>query len=272
MCLGVKTASQLFTLPLKQALPVSTHNSLHIRYLSSLQAHHQRHIRRLASLVKRGGTEEGGCNNTLVACSVVAQQRNTNTGASPTDDADVMFCATGVNHALHRRFNAGRTLRGILKGCAEQNALGVAAASGHCYSAITDVYLYATTLQQTSSHCRNIDSTKDSNITENPRDDRDTAAPATTTSPPPSSSSSSSLLLSSVKGAVFPCPECWRSLMSVAAMRHDDGETEPLNLFVHVSGEGAAAATAAVRGVSVARESLSLSPLSPIDVTIVLAG
>ncbi|KAH9599139.1 hypothetical protein LSM04_007950 [Trypanosoma melophagium] len=270
MCLGLKTAPQMLTPPLQRVLPASARNSLQMRYLSSLQAHHQRHIRHLALLVERGGREGDDC-NTLVACSVVGQQRNSNTtGASPADGTEVMFCATGVNHALHRRFNSGRTLRGILKGCAEQNALGVAAASGHCYSAITDVYLYATTLQQNSSPCRSIDSTNHKNITKHlEENDSNTATPAT------ACASSSPVLFSSVKGAVFPCPECWRSLISVAAMRHDDGETEPLNLFVHMSGEATAAATTtttALRSVSVAKESLSLCPLSPIDVTIVLAG
>lgn len=51
----------------------------------------------------------------------------------------------GVNYSLHQRANrdSSLSLKGILKGCAEQNALGALAAQGVPFSAVREVYLYA---------------------------------------------------------------------------------------------------------------------------------
>ncbi|KEG11754.1 hypothetical protein DQ04_02311060 [Trypanosoma grayi] len=229
----------------RPAAPLATSSqNLHIQSLSSLMAHHQRQFRRLASLVNGAAT---GDTATLVACSVVAHQHALRTAEAKA--AVPVFCATGVNHALHRRFNAGKTLKGILRGCAEQNALGVAAAGGHRYSAVTDVYLYAS-LSPMCLHKGNANTCGHANN-----------ADAVASSP------ASSAGRTSVRGAVFPCPECWCNLTAVAAMRCEDGETEPMKLFVHAHGEAEA-----VRSVAVARERLARPVQPAIDVTIVLSG
>lgn len=112
---------------------------------------------------------------------------------------------TGVNHALHKHVNAHRaTLRGILKGCAEQNALGAAAASGCAYTNISDVFLLA-------AHLRS-DSVEESN----------TEACNSATQ----------------AAAIFPCPECWRHLCHVARERHQHA-LSPLRLFVCAASPGA---------------------------------
>lgn len=50
----------------------------------------------------------------------------------------------GVNHELHKRVNGGptKTIAGLLKGCAEQNALGAVAAMGLPYSAVAKIIIY----------------------------------------------------------------------------------------------------------------------------------
>ncbi|KAF5225149.1 hypothetical protein ECC02_001694 [Trypanosoma cruzi] len=241
---GFRAASMACAQPC-QAVPLFSPfgENLHMWRFSALALHHQQQFRRLASLVAGGARDD---KKTLVACSVVAHQRPVL--ASPTQVVDVTFCATGVNHALHRQFNAGKTLKGILRGCAEQNALGVAAASGQRYSAITDVYLYALPPQKPCPlHASNNLHSHPGHGTK-PVDETNCVYP-----------------IESLKGTVFPCPECWRNLSTVAEMRHDDGEEGPLNLFVQAQNE-----TSAMWSVSVARRCLMSSPTPAIVVTIVL--
>ncbi|RNF19832.1 uncharacterized protein Tco025E_04071 [Trypanosoma conorhini] len=243
-------ATTLLRVPLAQprhAVPLFAPpgERLHMWRSSALAVHHQHQLRRLASLVAEGAEDDA---KTLVACSVVAHRRSAL--AAPTHVMDAAFCATGVNHALHRQFNAGRTLKGILRGCAEQNALGVAAASGHRYASITDVYLYASPSPAPCPQHGNKDLfSRLGHGIGSPGDAKVLPRPPF------------------VKGAVFPCPECWRNLSTVAEMRQDDGEAGALNLFVHAQNEALA-----VRSVSVARECLRMSPALAIDVTIVLPG
>lgn len=255
MCHGVRAASKMCPQSLRwgplvqprQVLPLvfSSGGKLHMWRLSSLAVHHQRQLQRLASLVG----EEANCGaQTFVACSVVGHQRFASVSSAAV--ADVLFSSTGVNHALHRQLNAGKTLKGILKGCAEQNALGVAAASGHRYSAITDVYLYALSWPPLCEHRGHTDSCGHG-MSEGGSVDGGQGTKTT----------------SSVKGAVFPCPECWQKLSAVATMRREEGEMRPLSLFVHAHNE-----TVAMRSVSVARDYLAVTPTPAMDVTIVLSG
>lgn len=112
-------------------------------------------------------------------------------------DAEEEEVFTGVNHAFHKHVNArGATLKGILKGCAEQNALGAAAASGCAYTDISDVYLLAARIHVEGG-----------------------ATPGTTGCD------------DSQAAAIFPCPECWRHLCHVARERHRHA-LPPLRLFV----------------------------------------
>ncbi|KAG8348578.1 hypothetical protein TRVL_00586 [Trypanosoma vivax] len=200
---------------------------INIRHLSSLRPHHQYRLHHLTQLI-RGAVGVTDSKKTFVACSVIGQQRMAGF-TSPNE-----FCATGVNYALHSHLNEGRTLKGILRGCAEQNALGVAAASGHCYSAITDVYLCAT--------CRKSDACDRPSLLHN-----DSCGGA------------------SVTGAVFPCAECWRNLTDVAAMRCEKGVDGPLNLFVLVNSE-----PAAMQSVASAQKCLLSHPTSAVELTVVL--
>jgi hypothetical protein len=54
----------------------------------------------------------------------------------------------GVNFALHRTINRGATLPGLLRGCAEQNAMGSLAASGVPYAAVRAVVVYGQRVQR----------------------------------------------------------------------------------------------------------------------------
>lgn len=125
---------------------------------------------------------------------------------------------TGVNHAFHKHVNPhGATLRGILKGCAEQNALGAAAASGCPYVDITDVFVLAArvTLANEKHHKSTAEDIKEA-----------TAGSADTLA--------ATAAAAAHAAAIFPCPECWRHLCHVARARHQH-EQPPLRLYVCAS-------------------------------------
>ncbi|KAG5473575.1 hypothetical protein LSCM4_03645 [Leishmania orientalis] len=157
---------------------------------------------------------------------------------------------TGVNHAFHKRVNLpGATLRGILKGCAEQNALGAAAASGCIYADVADVFLLAARSLHT-------------------RFDR-ALEPAKGIDGPASAPCNSCATLGSNAGpsaaqavATFPCPECWRHLCHVARARLQH-ERPPLRLFVY-----AASPVANIQLFTVAQQRAKTME-APMDVCIV---
>lgn len=62
-----------------------------------------------------------------------------------------MFSVFGVNHALHLRRNQGFKLNGILKGCAEQNALGAVAAQGVPFHCVREVLLMGVRVKPSAS-------------------------------------------------------------------------------------------------------------------------
>ncbi|KPI86275.1 hypothetical protein ABL78_4658 [Leptomonas seymouri] len=173
----------------------------------------------------------------LVMCRVVARPFDStqlsDSGATRTldDFSDEHTCAcmggenaeevfTGVNHAFHKHVNPrGATLRGILKGCAEQNALGAAAASGCAYMDITDVFVFAA--------CMGVDELEDGQAGYN-----DAAAQPMR--------SSTSNFGGTHATAIFPCPECWCHLCHVARARHQHALPR-LRLFVCASSPSATA-------------------------------
>ena len=122
-------------------------------------------LRRLAALVRRAQSlsraSSSPCEReaplsgvTFVAC-MVRVWGGPNGGASHTRDADdrsILSSSSslvgivgpeqfvGVNFATHRAMNGNvAPLRGILKGCAEQNALGALAAAGLPYAVVCDM-------------------------------------------------------------------------------------------------------------------------------------
>jgi hypothetical protein len=124
---------------------------------------------------------------------------------------------TGVNHAFHKHVNpGGATLRGILKGCAEQNALGAAAASGCAYADITDVYVLATRVWLHDSKEQRADDVMS-----------------------PGGQRGANGLVMTHDASLFPCPECWRHLCHVARVRHQQ-RRPPLRLFVCASSSSTA--------------------------------
>lgn len=157
---------------------------------------------------------------------------------------------TGVNHAFHKRVNpAGATLRGILKGCAEQNALGAAAASGCIYADIADVFLLAARcLPMTPYHA--LESGKK------------TAAPASAVCGSCATACCDAGPAAAQAVAIFPCPECWNHLCHVARARLQDKRT-PLRLFVY-----AASPAVTVHLFAVAQQRMKMME-APMDVCIV---
>ncbi|KAG5490355.1 hypothetical protein JKF63_00475 [Porcisia hertigi] len=143
--------------------------------------------------------------------------------ASPEEETyatsrDEVF--TGVNHAFHKRVNsAGATLRGILKGCAEQNALGAAAASGCIYADVTDVFLLGARILPATFYRA-------------PKLHNKNSAPASATCSSCGTGCVYSAPVAAQAVAIFPCPECWRHLCHVANARCRQ-ERPPLRLFVY---------------------------------------
>ncbi|KAK7200282.1 hypothetical protein NESM_000080900 [Novymonas esmeraldas] len=151
--------------------------------------------------------------------------------------AEVPF--TGVNHAFHKRVNPrGTTLRGILKGCAEQNALGAAAASGCAYADVTDVFLLSTRAPDAD---RGVSGTMFA---------EKHLGCATGGSAPPAAAPAAAAVPRD--GATFPCPECWRHLCLVARARAERGRP-PLRLFVY-----AASPAATVHLLAVAQQRMAV--------------
>ncbi|KPA80591.1 putative mitochondrial hypothetical protein [Leptomonas pyrrhocoris] len=110
---------------------------------------------------------------------------------------------TGVNHAFHKHVNPhAATLRGILKGCAEQNALGAVAASGCAYTDVTDVFVLAVRAGAQNE------------------------------------GGEDGLFNCDDAAAIFPCAECWRHLCHVARVRHQHALPR-LRLFVSASSPAA---------------------------------
>jgi len=95
--------------------------------LSALPTHRRSIAQGLIQLVEPH-RRVGDC-RPLVSCAVTGR------------GTDVII--NGINHELHKRVNQNHSiLRGVLKGCAEQNALGSFAAQGLRYADITNIFLY----------------------------------------------------------------------------------------------------------------------------------
>ncbi|CAJ1031014.1 hypothetical protein Q4I32_005715 [Leishmania shawi] len=190
-------------------------------------------------------------NELFVASRVIASPYH---HALPAETDTVACCDeafTGVNHAFHKRVNpAGATLQGILKGCAEQNALGAAAASGCIYADVADVFLLAarSSPMTSSRHVQELGKR--------------------ITAPVPAICSSCATACrkagphAAQADAIFPCPECWRHLCHVARARLQQ-ERPPLRLFVY-----AASPAATVHLFSVAQQRMKTME-APMDVCIV---
>lgn len=132
--------------------------------------------------------------------------------SSPLESApSITVYMTGVNHAFHRRVNPrGGPLKGILKGCAEQNALGSVAARGLPYTAISDVYLLSSTTLASGEG------------------QRDTVANG--------SMCCSAGHHTTSTGSLFPCDQCWRHLLHVGQLRAES-QLPPVCLFVCIRDE-----------------------------------
>ncbi|CAD2218590.1 hypothetical protein, conserved [Angomonas deanei] len=101
----------------------------------------------------------------------------------------------GVNHAYHTLVNGSDgVLKGILKGCAEQNALGALAAHGLSYRLVDRVYIAASCMPGKT--------------------------PRATNTP-----------IVNAKTVPFPCPECWSKFVQISHVRRDSGAA-PLEVFV----------------------------------------
>ncbi|CCW59701.1 unnamed protein product [Phytomonas sp. EM1] len=130
----------------------------------------------------------------------------------------------GVNYALHHCVNRGQTLRGILKGCAEQNAFGAVAASGQPYTAVSHMYL---------ASCLTVGVS--------PAGPQGAAI----------ARSDHTNSLAALDGVGLPCPECWRHIERVARARREE-KLPPMYLYLCVPTE-----KAALRAMSRARQQIS---------------
>lgn len=166
--------------------------------------------------------------------------RNTALSSSPSHFSSPSF--DGVNFALHRHMHPPPTLtfKGILKGCAEQNALGAAAAAGYNYIYdISSIYVVAEKWKEeplTSS----LHVVEKEGSVENPRRSKEAVHLCL-----PSPLSASSLECRNCSPTAreksllrqphfsFPCPECWRYLTEIGRLKHDLG-LPPLQLWIQV--------------------------------------
>lgn len=133
-----------------------------------------------------------------------------------------------VNYALHRRLHPPPTctLKGILKGCAEQNALGAAAAAGYNYVYhVQAMYLLAECWMEAEedgdavSHTAGEPFVKDCHATEGRGIKKRTTR------------------LRRHHHFPFPCAECWRYLKEIGRLKHQLG-LPPLELWIQVPYEG----------------------------------
>ncbi len=132
---------------------------------------------------------EKGSSSSLVACWV----------QSSTKGAGLL----GVNFQFYQHRNPRGTLRGLLKGCAEQNALGSYAAQGHCFADVTDVFLFGRHTPEESAA----------------EDER------------------CSVGRGCAADVMLPCRECWQHLCDVAdQVVVQRGEFMRPSLFVGISG------------------------------------
>lgn len=200
--------------PSTDKMGVTPTGRIHVVSAAKLPTHHRHEMARLTRMLRsaeaasRSPTtpEDHGGRAVFVVCSMHCEAGD----SSSSVEADVKpLRFTGVNYALHSHINgAGGTLRGILKGCAEQNALGAVAAGGHPYAAITRVFLVCSISVgscECSSHgCHEIGCCYHR------------------------------------VGALFPCAECWRHLLYVAQLREMSmdgvGVAPSLQLLVWVGG------------------------------------
>lgn len=220
-----------------RAAEESVHGQLVTSSLLSLAPRQQKEVEKLFHLLQKAGGRQVSFSSLLapgarcaqfnkryVVCRVVSMTPVA-TALAETVAQMEMASFMGVNHAYHKKINPpGTTLRGILKGCAEQNALGSAAASGAAYVDIAEVYLLAAQ----DVHC---DSATQSSQRGNKEAIQHGASPAKPWLPQKAA-------------ATFPCPECWHHLCHVAQLRQLAGRP-PLRLFVCTTDFMVAAATQA---------------------------
>ena len=149
--------------------------------------------------------------STLVACCVTSASRESDdllqtssSSCSPSNptSSPSMRSIFGVNFNFYHLRNTGRVLRGLLKGCAEQNALGSYAAQGYRFEDISEIFLYG---QQRDHDCS-----------------REPAAAAAAGEGGPT---------------VVPCRECWGHLCDVADHVASARGTKPV-LYVGTDGIG----------------------------------
>lgn len=134
-----------------------------------------------------------------------------------------------VNYALHRRLHPPptRPFKGILKGCAEQNALGAVAAAGYNYvHHVQAMYLLAEYWMENG-------------------EEEEEAMSRTAEAPLPQASAPSlgterahPTTLRRRTHFPFPCAECWRYLTEIGRLKHQLG-LPPLELWIQVPHEGA---------------------------------
>jgi hypothetical protein len=96
-----------------------------------------RHLRRI---VHEGIRSSARPSASFVACSTSFAPRSCHCSGVCTC---TLSSLVGVNHALHKGVNDGACLNGILKGCAEQNAIGAVAAQGIPFHRIRGFCLYS---------------------------------------------------------------------------------------------------------------------------------
>jgi hypothetical protein len=207
---------------------------LMLKQLSSLPEAHQNILQHLVRLVARAPEEHApplpGISETAKGRQAKLKQQHKRCSHDCADDrafvasavctSQLIECAPpttsgfmthqqfaiGVNFELHRvSLNSAGSgsipLRGLLKGCAEQNALGSFAACGNSYDTIRDVFLCSRPLCTTTTHL-----------------------PPTATTP---------------DGTQYyevmrtPCGECWRHLCDIARMvRASSNGTAQLHLHI----------------------------------------
>lgn len=228
---------------------------LTVRPLARLPADQQRHLLQLRSLLARSTqlarSGSGSGDEVLprtqrrdarqprqrrrqtihVACRVECEESE----ASLPLTLSVPPFFTGVNHALHTCVNGAHRgdgdglLKGILKGCAEQNALGALAAGGAPYTAVSRVYLASSPVHGRSEAPLPRSCACDSADRQEPR--------------------------VGAGEVLFPCPECWHHLTRVGRMRAARGlPTVELLVWAGSAREAAAAAAAAARRLSEERD------------------